>query len=74
MFQLSCSDVRYLSYGSGKYSFDITRMEAPTTTAPVAAPPPTAIAAATTTTTTTVTRFLHYCMIFKTWSSHSLTL
>ena len=73
MFQLSCSDVRYLSYGSGKYSFDITRMEAPTTTAPVAAPPPTAIAAATTT-TTTVTRFLHDCMIFKTWSSHSLTL
>ena len=52
MFQLSCSGVRYLSYGSVKYSFDITGMEAPTTTAPAAAPPTTATAAAATTTTT----------------------
>ena len=50
MFQLSCSSVSYLSYGSVKYSFGITRMEAPTTTAPAATPPTTATAAATTTT------------------------
>ena len=31
MFQLSCSGVRSLPYGSVKYSFDITGMEAPTT-------------------------------------------
>ena len=30
MFQLSCSGVRYLSYGSVKYSFGITGMEATT--------------------------------------------
>ena len=53
MFQLSCSGVRYLSYGSVKYSFNITGMETPTTTtAPAAAPPTTATAAAATTTTT----------------------
>ena len=50
MFQLSCSGVRYLLYGSVKYSFDITGIEAPTTTAPAAAPPTTATAAATTVT------------------------
>ena len=45
-------------------------MEAPTTTAPAAVPPTTistAVAA-------TVRWFLHYCMIFKAWNSHSLTL
>ena len=51
MFQLSSSGVRYLLYGSVKYSFDITRMEAPTTPAPAAAPPTTATAAAATTAT-----------------------
>ena len=30
MFQLGCSGVRYLSYRSVKYSFDITRMEVTT--------------------------------------------
>ena len=49
MFQLSCSGVRYLSYGSVKYSFDITGMEAPTTTAPAA----TLLTTATGTTTVT---------------------
>ena len=51
MFQLSCSGVRYLSYGSVKYSFDITGMEAPTTTTAPAATPTTVTAAAATTTT-----------------------
>ena len=59
MFQLSCSGVRYLSYGSVKYSFDITGMEAPTTTttttAPAAAPRLPTTATAATVTTTTVT-------------------
>ena len=59
MFQLSCSGVRYLSYGSVKYSFNITGMETPTTTAPAAAPPTTATAAAATTTTTTTTKQFH---------------
>ena len=57
MFQLSCSGVRYLSYGSVKYSFDITGMEAPTTTttAPAAAPRLPTTATAATVTTTAVT-------------------
>ena len=52
MFQPSCSGVRYLWYGSVKYSFDITGMEAPTTTAPAAAPLTAVTAAATATTAT----------------------
>ena len=51
MFQLSCSGVRYLSYGPVKYSFDITGMEAPTTTTAPAATATTVTAAAATTTT-----------------------
>ena len=46
MFQLSCSGVRYISYGSVKYRFDITGMEAPTTTTAPAAVPPTTISTA----------------------------
>ena len=54
MFQLSCIGVCYLSYGSVKYSFDITGMEAPTTTtAPAGAPPTTATVATATITTVT---------------------